>query len=91
MGVGRDEAIAIATRFLARNGCRVVPRVEGQPWDEDEWLAEIVGCHFVAEDRPLWSVVFKDQLPPDLLHKHPEGPVILVDAESGAADFFAAL
>ena len=91
MAVNRDEAVSLTQAFLERNGCRVVDSVELLRWTETERLVGFHECHFVTLDRPLWSVLFKDQLHPELSYQHPEGPIVLVDAVTGVAEFFAAM
>ena len=91
MAVNRDQAVSIAQAFLERNGCRVVTNMDSLPWCETERLVAYDECHFVTIDRPLWSVIFKDQLHPEVDYQHPEGPIVWVDAETGAAEFFDAL
>lgn len=83
--VGQPDAMRIAEAFLAGCGFRVVPSLSGYPWHERPRLCALDSCHLIDTGRPGWSVLFKSQRPNGA--GHVDGPVVLVDAETGTAEF----
>jgi len=90
--IDRTQAVEIAKLFLASDGYyRLVASADTEPRIPGTRAAEFVGCWLNDDGSPTWSVAFHKQLPEGIECEEPDGPTVLVDAETGEARFFMTL
>ncbi len=87
MGLGRENAIRLATAFANANGYRVVPGFNGVPWVYDPLPVKLDAARWIDN---LWSVMFDKLLHPEVESECPGDICAQVDAE-GRCSFFALL
>ena len=87
MGVGREEAIRLATAFANANGYRVVPSFDGVTWVYDPLPVKFDAVRWVDDH---WSVLFDKLLHPEVESECP-GDICVQVGGAGTCSFFALL